>query len=298
MKNVMLRLTLALMCVIPTSRAESQRKPERSDLLLRVQGPVTINAADSVGTVWVINNDVNVMGTAEQLIVINGRAQISGTVRGNVMLVKSSGTLARTAHVGGDVLLYRSTMSGVAGTVAGTVHNEAGASLGAQGLWMLWVSITMALIVTGIAFGYFFGDSLGSIADQARTGWKGMFLLTVALVCGLPLVAVLAFMTGIGFVLGFFIMFALIPVLSLLGYIVAGTSIGRALLQVPESSRDKLFGSIAIGIVMFQLLALVPAIGAVSVLLGSWFGASALVYRAWQHERGGVTSPALSAQPV
>jgi hypothetical protein len=163
---------------------------------------------------------------------------------------------------------------------------------------MLWVSLTIALIVVGLGLGYFFGDSLGSVADQVRTGWRGIFLVTVALVCGLPLLAVLSFMTGIGFVLGFFIMFALIPALSLLGYIVAGTSIGRALLQVPDSSREKMFGSIAIGIVVFQLLALVPAIGVVSVLLGSWFGAAAVVYRAWQHEKRAVTNSALIAQPV
>jgi len=291
-------LGLALLAAVPLARATSQQEPTRSDLLIRVHGPVTINASDSVGSVWVINNDVDVIGSVEQLIVVNGRARVSGTVRGNVVLVRSTGVIASTARVGGDVLLYRSTVTAPQGTVAGKVHRESGASLGPQGLWMIWASMTVALIVAGLAFGYFFGDSLGSIADQVRTGWRGIFMVTVALICGLPLLAVLSFMTGIGFVLGFLIMFAVIPALSLLGYLVAGTSIGRALLQVPESSREKIFGSIAIGMVVMQLLALVPAIGVVSVLLGSWFRAGALVYRAWQHEQRRVNQAKLIVQPA
>jgi hypothetical protein len=285
MKYKTLGLVLSLLLAVPSVHAQPQQPPPKSDLLIRVQGPVTINANDSVGTVWVINNDVNVMGSVEQLIVVNGRAQISGTVKQSVFLLRSSGTLAPTAHVGGDVLLYRSTMNGSAGSVSGKIRQETGASFAPQGLWLLWASITLALIVAGLVFGYFFGDSLGSVADQVRTGWRGIFLVTVALICGLPLLAVLSFMTGIGFVLGFFILFAVIPALSLLGFLVAGTSLGRSLLQVPQFSRDKLFGSIAIGIVVLQLLAIVPAIGVVSVLLGSWFGAGALVYRAWLHEK-------------
>lgn len=298
MKHVTLKLALAILIALPLSSAAAQQDGARTDLLLRINGPVMINPADSAGTVWVIGNDATIAGSVEDLIVINGRAQISGTVRGNIFLFRSSGALAPTAHVGKDVLLYRSSINEVPGAVAGTVHYEGDTSFGSHALWMLWVSITIALIVAGLVFGYFFGDSLAAVADQVRSNWRGIFLVTVVLICGLPLAAVLAFMTGIGFVLGFFIMFVLIPALSLLGYLVAGTAIGRSLLQVPEASRMKMFGAIAIGIVLLQLMAIVPAIGVISVLLGSWFGAGALVHVAWQHEKRGTTVSKLISQPV
>jgi hypothetical protein len=294
----MLRIVAALMLALPLASLSAQQESEKSDLLVRIHGPVVINPGDTVGTVWVINSDVKVMGSVQELIVMNGTAHISGTVRGSVFLFGSSGVLASGAHVGKDVLLYRSTIDGTSGAVAGTVHREGGASLNAQALWMLWLSITIALIATGMVFGYFFGDSFASVADQVRNNWRGIFLVTLVMVCGLPLAAVLSFMTGVGFVLGLFIMFALIPALSLLGYVVAGTSIGRALLQVPETSRMKMFGSIAVGIVVIQLMAIIPAIGAISVLLGSWFGAGALVHSALQRGKRALPAGNLITQPA
>jgi hypothetical protein len=278
-------LALVIMFAFPLMRVGAQQPTARSDLLIRIRGPVTINPSESIGMLWVINNDVNVLGSVEELVVINGTARVSGTVRGNAVLLRSTMTLAPTAHVGKDVLLYRSTMHGVAGTVAGKVHYESGASFGPGALWMLWVSITLAFMVAGLAFGYLFGDSLASVADQVRTDWRGIFLVTIALVCGLPIAAVLSFMTGVGFVLGLFIMFAVIPALSVLGYLVAGTSLGRGILQVPRGSREKLFGSIVLGMVALQMMALVPGIGVLAAFLGSWFGAAALVHRAWNHQR-------------
>ena len=153
MKCRTLTIAAAMILALPLSSLTAQQESARSDLLVRIHGPVTVNAADSLGTVWVINSEVNVAGSVDELVVINGTARISGTVRGTVVLFGSDAVFSRGAHVGKDVVLYRSTTNELAGVVAGRIHRESGASFGPQALWVLWLSITLALIAGGLAFG-------------------------------------------------------------------------------------------------------------------------------------------------
>ena len=297
-RRLWLASVLVAIAFLSPAAAAQETASTNSDVLIRIEGPVVVPAGDSVGTLWVIGNDAIVLGTVDELIVINGAARITGLIRGNVVLISSSADIAPAARIGKDVLLYRSTVTGATGRVEGKVHNELGVSFGARALWLLWLSVTIALIVGGLVFGYLAGESLADAADTVRGEWRGMLLTTVLLVCALPLAAVLSFMTGIGLVLGFFILAVLIPVLSLLGYLVAGAAVGRKLLQAPEDHRRRLYVSIAFGILVLQLAAFVPGIGGVIAIISSQLGAGALVYRAWKRGRMHAPVSHLIIQPA
>ena len=216
-----------------------------------------------------------------------------------MVIVSGTGDLGPSAVIGKDILLYHSTVtSGAGAKIGGAVHNEVGVSFGARALWVLWLSVTIAMIAAGIVLGYFAGDALNDVADSMRTEWRGTIVTALILIFGLPFAAVISFMTGIGFVLGFFILFALIPLLCLTGYVIAGTSLGRAFLNGGPESRGKMYSRIAFGILMLQLLAVVPAIGGVLILIGSQLGAGALVYRAWRRGRNATMHPSLIVQPA
>lgn len=279
-----LMIALTLLSASPVLRA--QKVPEhKSDVMIRLQGPITVAKGDSIGTLIVIGNDATVLGTVGDLVVVSGFAQVSGTVSGNVTLINASGRLAPGAIIKKDMLLYRSTIERQQGAiVGGAVHDEGGVSFGARALWLVWVSVTLAMIVAGLVFGYFAGPSLEKVADLVRADWTGILITTLFIVCGLPLLAVLSFMTGIGVVVGFFILFVLIPMLALVGYIVAGTAIGRVLLGSRDSSRGK-FGAIALGVLIMQMLAIIPAVGGLVAIVCSQLGAGALVSDRWRRTK-------------
>ena len=148
-------------------------------------------------------------------------------------------------------------------------------------------------------FGYFAGDSLGRLADGLRADWRGSLLTALVMLFGLPAAAILSFVTGIGFVLGFFILFVLIPFLSLAGYVVVGTSLGRAMLGGRRDPSSRMLTAIALGILVMQVIAVIPGIGGLILLVGSQIGAGALVYRTWRRGRSEQqTHPALIIQPA
>jgi hypothetical protein len=298
--NLLAVAAIAATCALAPASVRSQEQPAvKSDVLIRVEGPMKVGPTDSIGTLVIIGNNVDVLGTVRELIVINGSARIEGTVLNNMTVLNGSADLGSSARIGKDVLLYRSTLNSATGSrIGGTVHNEMGVSLGARALWLLWLSVTIAMIAGGLALGYFAKDSLGRVADGLRSEWRGTVVTALVLLFGLPAAAVLSFITGIGFVLGFFIMFVMIPFLSLVGYVIVATSIGRALLGAERDDASRMFTAIALGILILQLVLVVPGIGGVAVLVSSQLGAGALVYRTRTKNRSVPVPHGLIIQPA
>ena len=296
---VMIGCIVAAACSFgPASLGGQEQTPPR-DVLIRVEGPITVAASDTIGTLWVIGNNATILGTVRELVMINGVANVEGTIQGNLVLIKGTALLGPSARVEKDVLSYRSAVRSATGShIGGTVHNELGVSFGARALWLLWLSVTIAMIVAGLVLGYFASDSLGRVADGLTSDWRGSLFTAVAIVVGLPAAAIISFMTGIGFVLGFFILFVMIPFMCLAGYVVLGTSLGRAILGVRRGDSSRMFTAIALGILAMQAVAVIPGIGGLIVILGSQLGAGALVYRTWKKGHSIEVRPRLIMQPA
>lgn len=293
---IVLSLAAALFLV---GTAAAQSTNENSDFTLRVNGPVVVKPGENLGSVWVIGNSATIDGTVHDLVVINGSARINGTVIENVVLMKGTADLGPAARIGKDVLLYRSTLNSSAGArVIGTVHNEAGFSFGAQALWFFWLSVTVGMVGAGILVAYFAGERLHVVADSLGTNWGGTVLAALAIVIGLPMAAILSFMTGIGFVFGLFLMFVMIPAVALAGYVIAGASIGRIILGTRRETSSKMYGAVVIGILAMQAAAVIPGIGAPAVLIASQLGAGALVYGRWKKRRDVPIQSGLIIQPA
>ena len=292
MKRLIIGAAVAgLLIAVPAAFAQPQPAANQSDLLIRIHGPVTVSPTDSLGTVIVVGNDVFVNGTVEDLVVINGFARIDGKVRGNLTLINGSGAIGSRASIGKNVLLYRSAVTREQGaSVRGEIHDEMGVSFGARAVWFLWASTTIALIAIALLLTSFGRESLARAGDVLRTDWSRMLVATVMLVSALPLLAVVSFMTGVGFVLGFFILLVLIPALTVAGYVVAATAVGHALFG-NGVSRSGAFGIVALGMVLMQLIAAIPAVGGIIAIVASQLGAGALASETWRQTRQPGTSP-------
>lgn len=282
------------------SSPSAQQAEERgSDLLIRVQGPLAIEAGDTVGSAWVFGNDARVTGTVRRrLFVVNGTARIEGAVRG-VTIVNGHLELGPTARVAEDVLLYRSTLNrSTDALVGGAIHEELGPSFNASALWVLWVSVTLALMVAGLVAVRLGVPGLDGAARLPTRAPGGTLLTTVVMVVGLPMIATLAFISGLGFVLGIFVLVFLIPALSLIGYLVSALAMGRGLLRIPERPERSDYVSVATGVFVLQLLALMPVVGVLIVILAGQIGAGALIYQTWRQQRAMYRRPIAMAVPA
>ena len=89
--------------------AAAQESP--FDILIRVNGPVHVAANEATPSIIVIDDDVVVDGVVRgSIMVINGRADIRGTVERGLVIFNGEVVLGSAARVADDVLLYRSVL--------------------------------------------------------------------------------------------------------------------------------------------------------------------------------------------
>jgi hypothetical protein len=96
---------------------------------------------------------------------------------------------------------------------------------------------------------------------------------------GLPILGILVLFTLIGIPLGLAIIFVLIPLLWLLGYIVIGAHVGlwlRARMGQTSPGSGIIWATL-IGLLILQVVSLIPFIGGLIGLLAGTYGAGVLV---------------------
>ncbi|HEX7119870.1 MAG TPA: hypothetical protein VF212_13850 [Longimicrobiales bacterium] len=270
-----------------------QRPDKVTDVLLRVNGPLRLAAGDSASTVVVVGHDADIEGTiGEQLVVIGGTARVAGTIRGNLVVVDGRAVLGPEALVGQDVVLHESTLEQAPGAyVGGVVRRRAEFEWGPFVGWIFWLSLTLLILAVGLVVAALAGRQLFDAAARIRER-PGPVVLTALLVAiGLPLLAFLAFVSLIGIPLALLIGFFVVPALALVGLAVTGTWIGAAAIrrwggaERYERSRRHPYLAVTIGLLVLQIVALIPVLGGLVLVLASQLGAGALVYRAWRVSR-------------
>jgi hypothetical protein len=271
--------------------AQSTGTTDDGDLLLRINAPVHVGAAETVGTVIVISGDVTVDGTIrDSLIVIDGTATVTGRVGGDLTVISGNLVLQPTATAE-NVFLYRSTLVREAGaTITGTLNERSGFSfsLGAGVLWMIWAGMSVAVLAGGLLFAVLGNQQLSAAAGVITSRPLETALTTLLTWVALPVVAVLLMVTVIGIPLGLAMFVFLMPALWFLGYLVAGAGLGFAVTRLwskaDYTARPVL--PVLVGLIIFQMVGLIPAVGGLVVFLAGLAGGGALVYRSWRILRG------------
>jgi hypothetical protein len=292
--------TLLAILVVPAGlAAQGAAGTAAGDLLLRVQGPIRIAAGDVASTVVVIGHDADIEGTvSSDLVVVSGTARIRGVVLGNVTVANGHLELLPGARVGQKALLYRSSVAHAPGAeVAGGIHEEMGFSF-ARAAWFFWFGFTFLVVAAGLAYAFLAQRSLEGASRLVRLQPGYTALTALAVVVGLPTLSLMLILTGIGIPLGIALMVFLLPALAFLGYVVAGSSIGHLALRVWPEGSDNPYLAVAVGLLLLQVVALVPGIGGLIALLASQLGVGALVYRVWRRRRGRRVAVATQVAPL
>jgi hypothetical protein len=161
---------------------------------------------------------------------------------------------------------------------------------------LLWLSITLLVVVAAVLFAAIGGRQLTGAGNLIRERPLGSAVAALIAGLTLPLLAVLAIVTLIGIPLGITMLVVLLPVMLLLGHIVAGTKLGAVLLDAVKrpTAAEHPYLAAALGVLLLQLFTLVPFVGGLVAFLAGLLGTGALVLyalRAWRGT-GGAAVPA------
>lgn len=274
-----------------TASAQTPDANDDEGALIRINADVVIAEGESIDNLFVIRGNAVVDGTVTgSLLVIDGDATISGSVADDVTVISGDLFLLDGANVN-NVHTIRGTLTRAPGaTVTGNVDQSdftgLGAVLGVLSI-LFWIGMTIAMLVAGIVFAFIGGRQLTAAATLMTGDAVKAVVGTVVLVIGLPILAVIAIVTVIGLPLGLGILLFLIPVLGFLGYLVAATRLGLALTSAMkrEPARRPIL-AVVLGVLIFQIVLLIPAIGGLLVFLASMWGAGSLAYTAYRGAGG------------
>lgn len=280
-----------------TALAQTEWITAEGDVVFRVGGDTTIGPDETTSTVLVIDGNLVVDGRITQaLMVVNGNVTVNGQVDGEMLVVNGTVDLATDSTVN-DLALVNSQLNQASGAViTGTLDEDVNVNALGWGLaaisFVFWIGLTVVILIAGLVFAALGYEQLVTTAQTLLTQ-PGPSVLTALIVwIGLPLLAFLSFITVIGIPLGLLIIFLIMPILALLGYIVAGELVGRWLGSVVNMPPHR-YGTVLVGLIALQLVGLVPVIGGPIATIAGLAGTGALVYRIFRGSRGPHAAPAV-----
>jgi hypothetical protein len=305
-KLFIVSLVAAIAALIPSGALAQEDDGNDNGFALRINGDLTIAANETISTVWVWSGDAIVEGTVKDiLIIINGDGIVSGTVEEDIVVINGTLELGATAVVGGDVNLIRSDLVQDPGaTVEGSVHEREnvfwwGPIAGLIPIYF-WFAMTISLVLAGLVFAAAGGRQLTAsafaISDDTGPTLVAMLVTWIAV----PLIAFLAVLTLVGIPFAIALIIALLPTLWMLGYLVSATRLGMWIhgrLRGDVVPGHHPYLAVVIGVVLLQIIGLIPVIGWLIAILAGFVGSGALVWIAWRGWRGPGTTPT-QAEPT
>lgn len=289
MKRSWLLLMVAILSLWPISvLAQDVDITSSDDILIRINGAVNVPAGQTIDSVGGISNDVTIDGTVnDALVVIHGNAQVNGAVNGSIVVIDGALTLGPQSTVK-DVYLFSSDLTREQGsTVTGTIETKS--TYFTISWWdrllltfFVWSAFTVFFITAGLTIALLARKVLAQIAMTATEEVGPSLVTGLVAWIALPIVGVLSFFTIIGIFTGFAILGLILPLLWLLGYIVISARLGLEIfraLSKGERSADRIVWATLVGILIFQLIFLIPVVGSTVVFLAGLLGSGALIYR-------------------
>jgi hypothetical protein len=266
---------------------------KRDDVYVRVNGTVDLAAGESVDTLVAVNSDARVAGTVrDTLVIVNQTATVSGEVGRDAFVFNGTLRLEPGVRIGGDVVLINGELSQADGAlIAGEVMERSGAEMGAEFgrvatavSFVGWLGMTLLVVVVALGWAAVGGSQLSAIAGLlgARPGLAAGAAVIFWIVT--PIVAFVAFVTVIGIPIGITLLLVVLPLLWGLGYVATGTRLGFFLADLRHATPDLAhpYLEAVLGVVIFQLIGLIPIVGGIVVALAGLFGAGAIVVHAWR----------------
>lgn len=280
-------LTLLL---VPLAALHAQA-PDSGGVLIRIGGDATVAEGTRVGALVVVDGTATVEGSAELVVVVRGHALLRGADIGHVFAGASDVRLEDGATVREDVELVRSTLTQEEGTeVLGRVRSgvERQAMTGAWffGLFVVLGMAALAL-VAGLLLAGLAPEGVRSVGTTLVGNLKATLVATALVWLVLPILGVAVMPTVVGLPAGLGVFLVVLPALGFVGYLLAGTALGEAILHaVDRRTGTRPFAGAALGIAVLLVAALIPIFGQFVAPLAGALGSGAWVVTLWRRWQG------------
>jgi hypothetical protein len=277
---------LALGLAAPAVLAAQPTFDHTGTALMAFNGDVTVPAGDVADAVFVTGGTATIHGKVETVVVLDGSAVLQGATVHSVVVTGGSVNVDNTSTVTGDIRTLGATATiDPAATVGGSVSSLE-TDLVAAGVWLapmiilFMLGLALVTIVSGLALAALAARQVRSAETLMDSEPVLTFVVGVAGLVVIPVVAILAMITVVGAPLGLAILLVVWPAAAVAGYLVAGIWIGEWLLERVGSRERPTRPDLAavVGLIVLPVISIVPFVGAVASLFG--FGAVLLL--AWR----------------
>jgi hypothetical protein len=277
-------LSLAGLAIWPgwAAAAAPPKEPNGPQDLIVLSGDVLVRRGEEVGELIVIRGDVTVSGVAlGDVVVVEGHIVVNGQVSGSVVNLSHDVELGAGAQVRGDVLAGGAVHAADGAQVGGSIREDVVFSLQDPievfGHFLVWVALSLSTLVLGFALLLLMPRAVDGVYlaastwPWASTGWGFGALV------GIPVLALLLMLSGLGLPLGVALVVGL-GLLLFVGYALASWILGRLIWKPPRSRSVALL----IGWTILTAVGMIPFLGGVLWLLGGVFGLGATVVATWR----------------
>jgi hypothetical protein len=314
MKRLLLLLLLAIWSLVAlapgtgSAQVDEQGRGRVYNILFRRGEYLVVERGAHAKAAIALHTDATIGGTVEDyLLVVGGDAEINGRVNGDVVVINGNLVMDHMGVVAGDVWLTNGGISGSPyGRVTGQVHNgwDFGWSRWAFPALPLvgpWITVTMAALWAGLSLAGLCGRQLSAAAGllSARAGWgllaavfTHLALLVFAALAAVTTMRVASTVDLMRVASTVDLMYLLLPVLWFFGYLVIGTAFGAFALRRRSAATGRPYLPVVVGILAFQLVALIPIFGTLFAVLAGLVGFGGLVLLPLRGVAGGGTGRA------
>jgi hypothetical protein len=296
-------VVLVALLVATTPTVAFAEDGEDRDLLLRVGSDVRLPPGERVGRLIVIDGDALIEGeVAKSVVVLEGDAIVTGEISGDLTVISGNIRLEQSAQVKNVTSIRGDIVKAHGALVTGEMRERDNfgwlSAAAAVFSILFWLGLTVALVTAGLIFAAVGGRQLRDAAERMTGDAVNTILGVVFVAVALPMIAVLAIVTVIGIPLGAGLLLFLLPALWFLGYLVAATRLGSILVGFgSDQPAGHPYAATVLGVVLLQLIVLIPVLGLFIALLAGTWGAGALVFNAYR-AAGGRGFAAISSAPA
>lgn len=270
--------------------------------LLGAGGTVRVGEGAAVaGSAWLAGSDVVMAGkVGKGAKIVANKITLSGTIDGDTHLYAREINFMPGARINGDLFytspkpLAQDKAAQVSGTITREPTPEGWNAERSGRRAMAWFSpfFVLSMLAVGALLYLLFPNAVVGVQRTVKQYPLRSLLTGLALVFAVPPVAIIFMVTVIGIPIGF-ILFALYPLMLLLGYLAAAFFVGRRAADAMKQSQQLGFGRqllfLLLALIVLCIVAWIPFLGALIfiVLLMMGIGGWAVwIYMQYYAEKG------------
>lgn len=271
MRRSLLIGMLMLCWLLPAAGAAAAADGEDGDRIVLV-GDVLVDRDETAGDVVVVDGDVTIRGVVSgDVVVVAGDITIRGTVEGDVVAVSGLATLGRRGRIAGDLAYADETPLQTPGSqVGGDVEKFEIADASIFAAIGAWIAITLSMLLLGLVLLLIAPRAGDAVARAGRERTLVSALVGLLAFFLLPVIAIGLCVTLIGLPLGIVLLLLILPLYAI-GYLTTALVLGSRIVK-----KGRILAFLA-GIVILQLLVLIPIVGGLIGFLATLFGLGVLL---------------------